>query len=580
MYGPVSRYADEIHQMKYRSVNETFEDAMNRIAAVLADNNHHFTALRKAMLHQRILFAGRVQAAVGSSRNITPFNCFVAPTIEDSFVDGKNSIMEVAHKAAATMRMGGGIGYDFSTLRHRGSLISKLGSQSSGAVSFMNIFNEICKCTSSSGHRRGAQMAVMRIDHPDIEEFINAKHNITNLTAFNTSIAITDEFMECVEADAMFHLKWDGVTQKSIRAVDLWNAVLRSTYDWAEPGVLFIDRINEMNNLWYCETIAATNPCAEQPLPPNGSCLLASMNLVKYHTPANKFIIPEHPVSSSNIFNFNFSLFREDIYEAVRALDNVIDNALFPLPEQKEEAFNKRRIGLGVTGVANAIEALGAPYGSPEFVGILEVMLRTLRDTAYRASINLAKEKGSFPFFDKDKYLQSGFVKTLPEDIREGIAEHGIRNSHLLSIAPTGTISLTADNVSSGIEPVFAHHFDRQIIEFNRIRTDRVHDYGLKYFKHRGRKCSEVSIKEHLEVLITAQRFIDSSISKTCNVPKDIEWEDFKNVYMLAWQEGCKGCTTYRVGGMREGVLTEVPEEQEEDLSCVYDPETGLRSCE
>jgi len=273
-------------------------------------------------------------------------------------------------------------------------------------------------------------------------------------------------------------------------------------------------------------------------------------------------------------------LFREDIYEAVRALDNVIDNALFPLPEQKEEAFNKRRIGLGVTGVANAIEALGAPYGSPEFVGILEVMLRTLRDTAYRASINLAKEKGPFPFFDKDKYLQSGFVKTLPEDIQEGIAEHGIRNSHLLSIAPTGTISLTADNVSSGIEPVFAHHFDRQIVEFNRVRTDRVHDYGLKYFKHRGRKCSEVSIKEHLEVLITAQRFIDSSISKTCNVPKDIEWEDFKNVYMLAWQEGCKGCTTYRVGGMREGVLTEAPEEQEEDLSCAYDPETGLRSCE
>lgn len=602
MYGPQVPYSQELHAQKYRGEGESFREAMNRIAAALKDDDQHFADFRDALLNMRFLPAGRIQSAMGSTRQVTPYNCFVSGTIDDSFVDGEGSIMVRAAEAAATMRMGGGIGYDFSTLRPRGDLIRKLHSHSSGPISFMHIFDSICKCIASSGHRRGAQMGVMRVDHPDIEEFTRAKQpgkdvqplwdlvaglpdgpeksqliqslqSTLKLTGFNISVAVTDEFMECVQTGKPFPLTFGGRVYREVDARALWEQIMRGTWDWAEPGVLFIDTINRMNNLWYCETIAATNPCGEQPLPPYGACLLGSFNLVKY-------IYKD----GSGRYAFDWDQYREDIPNVVRAMDNVVDRAIYPLPQQKEEAKNKRRMGLGITGLANAGEALGYEYGSPEFLAFEAQVLDTLRDEAYLASAHIAKVKGSFPLFDKDKYLQGQFIKTLREDVRDAIAKYGIRNSHLTSIAPTGTISLCADNVSSGIEPVFAYSFDRTVQEFNGPRVETVHDYGARVFGVRGKTASRVTVEEHVAVLTTAARRVDSAVSKTCNVPSDISWEDFKNVYVRAWEGGAKGCTTFRLGGKRSGVLVakdDGGEAAEEPASqCRIDPVTGRRECE
>lgn len=602
MYGPQVPYSQELHAQKYRGEGESFREAMNRIAAALKDDDQHFADFRDALLNMRFLPAGRIQSAMGSTRQVTPYNCFVSGTIDDSFVDGEGSIMVRAAEAAATMRMGGGIGYDFSTLRPRGDLIRKLHSHSSGPISFMHIFDSICKCIASSGHRRGAQMGVMRVDHPDIEEFIRAKQpgkdvqplwdlvaglpdgpeksqliqslqSTLKLTGFNISVAVTDEFMECVQTGKPFPLTFGGRVYREVDARALWEQIMRGTWDWAEPGVLFIDTINRMNNLWYCETIAATNPCGEQPLPPYGACLLGSFNLVKY-------IYKD----GSGRYAFDWDQYREDIPNVVRAMDNVVDRAIYPLPQQKAEAKNKRRMGLGITGLANAGEALGYEYGSPEFLAFEAQVLDTLRDEAYLASAHIAKVKGSFPLFDKDKYLQGQFIKTLREDVRDAIAKYGIRNSHLTSIAPTGTISLCADNVSSGIEPVFAYSFDRTVQEFNGPRVETVHDYGARVFGVRGKTASRVTVEEHVAVLTTAARRVDSAVSKTCNVPSDISWEDFKNVYVRAWEGGAKGCTTFRLGGKRSGVLVakdDGGEAAEEPASqCRIDPVTGRRECE
>ena len=404
-YGPTLPISEEIHASKYRGVGESFEDGVNRVSSTLSDNDDHRRTLSDVLLNMRFMPAGRVQAAVGAPKRVTPWNCFVSGSISDDF----NDIMEKAKEAGHTMRLGGGIGYDFSPLRPRGALIKSLGSQSSGPISFMDIFNSVCGTISSAGHRRGAQMGVLRVDHPDIEEFVHAKRNENKLTAFNISVGITDSFMAAVKADKDFNLKFHGKVYKTVRARALWDSIMRSTWDWAEPGVLFIDRINKENNLWYCETISATNPCGEQPLPPYGACLLGSFNLVKY-------IIGE---------GFDTSLFINDIRAVVRAMDNIMDIGVYPLPQQESEGKAKRRMGLGVTGVANALEKLGLPYGSEPFIKVLEDILRELRDTAYRTSVELAKEKGPFPMFDPDKYLQGTFIKTLPEDIRDGIKKHG-----------------------------------------------------------------------------------------------------------------------------------------------------------
>lgn len=607
MHGPQVPYSQELHSQKYRGSGESFREAMNRIAAALKDDDQHFADFRDALLGMRFLPAGRIQSAMGSTRQVTPYNCYVSGTINDSFVDGEGSIMVRAAEAAATMRMGGGIGYDFSTLRPRGDLIRKLQSHSSGPISFMHIFDAICKCVASSGHRRGAQMGVMRVDHPDIEEFIHAKQpgkdvqplwdlvaelpegaqkqqlimslqQTLKLTGFNVSVAITDKFMECVASGEPFPLTFEGRTYREVDARALWDAIMRGTWDWAEPGVLFIDAINRMNNLWYCETIAATNPCGEQPLPPYGACLLGSFNLVKY-------IYKD----GAGRFAFDWDQYREDIPQVVRAMDNVVDRAIYPLPQQKQEAKDKRRMGLGITGLANAAEALGHEYGSPAFLAFEAEVLDTLRDESYLASAHIAKVKGSFPKFDKDKYLQGQFIKTLREDVRDAIAKYGIRNSHLTSIAPTGTISLCADNVSSGIEPVFAYSFDRTVIEFSGPRVETVEDYGARVFGVRGKACSRVTVQEHVAALTVAAQRVDSAVSKTCNVPSDIGWEDFKNVYVSAWEGGAKGCTTFRLGGKRSGILVvkddggepEADAPAEEPASqCRIDPATGRRECE
>lgn len=814
-------------------------------------------------------------------------NCFVSGTISDDF----NDIMDKAKEAGHTMRLGGGIGYDFSTLRPRGSLIKSLNSQSSGPVSFMDIFDSVCGTISSAGHRRGAQMGVLRVDHPDIEEFIYAKRNEHKLTRFNISVAITDNFMKAVKEGKEFNLKFRNKVHKKVDARSLWESIMRSTWDWAEPGVLFIDRINEWNNLYYCESITATNPCVpgdtpiltrngyvniqevinqeieiwngyewsqvkpfttginetvkvhlsdgstirctpdhefvltvfysdkqvkikaknlkqgdmlakfnmpviedgetypvaaysqgfysgdgtsgyeysflyepkfncqsrligkftdnyetisgiqrkmwrhgpmldkrfvpingnlsykidwlaglidadgtqtndkngsgfqissvsedfllnvklllttlgcqtkvvlgnsagmkwmpdghgshkqyqcqttyrlligntdanslyklglrlnriifkdrepqrdarqyvkiisvskdepcetfcftdklngtgtfngivtgqcgEQPLPPYGACLLGSFNIVKYIKDKE----------------FDYLQFREDIKDVVRAMDNIIDIGIYPLPSQETEGKDKRRMGLGITGLANALEFLGYPYGTSEFISKMGSILETLRNTSYGASVELAKEKGAFPSFDFNRYPAGKFIQTLPKQLIENISKYGIRNSHLTSIAPTGTISLAADNISSGIEPVFTYSYVRTIIKEEGKVDEEITDYGYREWGIKGRTANELSPEEHVGVLIEAQKYIDSSCSKTCNVGSDVSWERFQNVYMSAYNGGSKGCTTFRSSGKRMGILTEKPIEKEyiddedEIQACFIDPNTGQPTC-
>ena len=823
-YGPTLPISDEIHGMKYRSKGETFKEAMSRVADALKDNEDHFIKFRHILYNMRFLPAGRVQSAMGAPRRVTPYNCFVSNTIEDSM----EGISQASAEAAKTMQLGGGIGYDFSTLRPRGALIRSLDSRSSGPISFMGVFDAWCKTIASAGHRRGAQMGVLRVDHPDIEEFIRAKNNSTDLTQFNISVGVTDEFMEAVKSDSDFDLKFDGRVYKTVRAKALWDDILRSTWDWAEPGILFIDRINHKNNLWYCEYIAATNPClhpdsiietvegrvkikdikeptkvytmladgslgirqasaawvskkdaktlkitvgsgksvtctpdhkiyvdgngwiearnlrvgdrlvhlcrarrgvsysgvklttednrayrmehrmiaeavygpipegydvhhidndsynnnyenleyichsehatltryqcdnnhmvsgyngegkwrflpkedkvgktvkpmpddlkskltnqnsacvvsieegpitdvydmtvedthnfisdflvvhncGEQPLPPYGACLLGSFNLTQYVT-----------MTEGGERWFNYELLKHDIPHVVRAMDNVVDRATYPLKMQEQEAKNKRRMGLGVTGVANAIEALGFPYGSQGFLDELEKIMTIIRDGCYRTSVSLAIEKGPFPLFDT-KLLDSGFAKTLPESIREDIRTYGLRNSHLLSVAPTGTISLSANNVSSGIEPVFSHFYDRTIQTFDGPRIERVEDYAYREWGIKGVTANELSVFDHVAVLNVASRYVDSACSKTCNVGDDVTWEQFKEVYMKAYEGGASGCTTFRASGKRYGILNAAAVEdiaepsapdpdgfvnEKEGGACYFDPATGLRTCE
>jgi len=565
-------FCDSLHAEKYRGPNESFREACNRQANAMKDDEVHYRGFRDILLDMRFMPAGRIQAAMGAPKRVTPYNCYVSGTIEDSFVDGHGSIMERAREAAATMRMGGGIGYDFSTLRPSGALIRKLDSRSSGPISFMQIFDSVCRCVASSGHRRGAQMGMLRVDHPDIEAFVRAKQNGTNLTGFNISVAVTDEFMECVRDGRPFGLRWGGQDYGEVDARNLWDQIMRGTWDWAEPGVIFIDRINEMNNLWYCETIAATNPCGEQPLPPYGACLLGSFNLVKYlRWCGDCDMAPEE-----GGWQFAMDQLIDDIPHVVRAMDNVVDRAVYPLHEQEQEARSKRRMGLGVTGVANAIERLGHPYGSDGFLQVFREIMRTIRDHTYLASTELAEEKGAFPMYREDEYLEGRFVQTLPQRVLDAIRANGIRNSHLLSIAPTGTISLCADNVSSGIEPVFAFEYDRTVHTEDGERTVKVQDYGVARLGFHGKAAKDVTADEHVAVLTTAAQFVDSAVSKTCNVPPDMPWDDFTAVYMRAWEGGAKGCTTFNTGGKRFGVLAT---NEDGAASCKIDPKTGARDC-
>lgn len=574
--GPQTEFSDNLHAMKYRSPGEDFRESMNRVSFGLKDSDKHYHELREILLPQRWIPAGRVQSGVGSTKTVTENNCYVSGIIADSFVDGPGSIMERAHQAAATMRMGGGIGYDFSTLRPRGEMIAKLQSQSTGPVSFMGIFNAVCLATCSSGHRRGAQMGMMRVDHPDIEEFIHAKNNNESLTGFNLSVAVTDAFMEAVINNKEFPLQWNGKVYRYIDAATLWEKIMRSTHDWAEPGVIFVDTVNKMNNLYYCETISATNPCSEEPLPPFGACLLGSFNLVKY---LDTRLVP----AGITPWTFDFDLLRSDVPVAVRALDNLIERARYPLAEQRAEQLTKRRMGLGITGLANTAEALGFPYGSDEFIEFEEKVLNTITITAYKASADLAAEKGPFPLYDEERYMQSKFIKTLPDDVQAAIRRNGIRNSHLTSIAPTGTISLCADNVSSGLEPVFEYETKRPIHTPDGVSIEVIKDYGAGFLLTRGKLAKDVTADEHLKVLTSAQKYIDSAVSKTINMDSaTMSWSDFKKLYQTAWENGAKGCSTFNISGKRGALLTSKDDEKEKEevAACYYDPTTGIRSCE
>lgn len=571
MNGPSTDIAKYIHTEKYRQPNETWEEFTYRLSNGLKDSDDHYRKLMNIIGNQKFLFAGRIQSSIGSPRQTTAFNCYVSMTIPDSM----KGIMQALSEAAETMRMGGGIGYDFSTLRPRGANIKTLDSSSSGPVSFMEIFNAMCGTISSAGHRRGAQMGVLRVDHPDIEEFVTVKNDLTKLTNFNISIAVTDEFMEAVKSDSEFDLVYKGEVYKTIKALPLWEKIMRSTWDYAEPGILFIDRINTKNNLYYCEQIAATNPCGEQPLPPYGACLLGSINLVKYI---------DWSATNQEPF-FNFYELEEDIPHIVRAMDNVIDRTIYPLEAQKEEAKNKRRMGIGVTGLANALSMLGFDYGTEDANLATHRILKFMRDNIYLASIDLAKEKGPFPLLDCDKFVNSGYCKTLDKHIVSQILKYGIRNSHLISFAPTGTISLAADNISSGIEPVFMKTGTRRIKEFDNEKIVRCNDYAYDKYGIDPVTADKLSPRQHVDMLCIASQYSDSAVSKTCNIGDDVTWDEFKSVYIQAYEQGASGCTTFRASGKRFGIMVaDVEEEEEKPLTegaaCFIDPSTGVRTCD
>ena len=572
---PIAIWADE---QKYRQEGESYSQKTGRVAGALADNQRHFDNLYQILFQQRFLPGGRVQSAVGCYREVTAFNCFVMKKVPDSLAE----IMEVAKEAAKTMQLGGGVGYDFSAIRPKGSRIKSLGSQASGPVSFMQIFDALCKTIASAGHRRGAQMGCMRVDHPDIMEFINAKANTVNLTQFNLSVLITDDFMAAVKNNNMFDLVWEGRVYDTVSARKLWEAILRVTWDWAEPGVIFIDRVNEMNNLHYCEDISATNPCGEQPLPPYGACLLGSFNLTKYVTFDEVL----------QAWYFNWSLLGADIPDVVAAMDNVIDETTYPLPQQEKEAKDKRRMGIGVTGLGNILGAMGIEYGSIEAQEFTKELLRFLANNLYMASALLANEKGSFPKFDREEFLASRFVKKLDTYVRDAIYDCGIRNALLTSIAPTGTISLYANNVSSGLEPVWSHSYVRTVQTAEGPIQEVVEDYAYREWGIECVTADQISVNAHVDMLTAAQEWVDSACSKTCNVGPDVTWKEFQDVYMRAYDGGAKGCTTFRASGKRLGILSassseDVVEEEEfddetivEGGACYIDPETGIRSCD
>ncbi|GLK65505.1 adenosylcobalamin-dependent ribonucleoside-diphosphate reductase [Paracoccus kondratievae] len=561
--------AEQIWDMKYRlkdgagqSLDLSIEDSWRRVARDLArvekDPAQWEDRFYAALEDFRFLPAGRILAGAGTGREVTLFNCFVMGTIPDSLA----GIFDMLKEAALTMQQGGGIGYDFSTIRPRGAEVKGVAADASGPLSFMDVWDAMCRTIMSAGSRRGAMMATMRCDHPDIETFIQAKQDSARLRMFNLSVLVTDAFMEAVKADGPWDLKFGGKVYHTIQARDLWNRIMRATYDYAEPGVIFIDRINQQNNLNYCETIAATNPCGEQPLPPYGACLLGSINLTR---------LVEAPFTPEA--RLNPEALDELVRVAVRMMDNVVDASKFPLPQQAAEAQAKRRIGLGVTGLADALLMLGLRYGADDAVAQTRAWMKSIARSAYLASVDLAREKGAFPLFDAEKYLASGFMQRMDEDVREAVAQHGIRNALLTSIAPTGTISLYAGNVSSGIEPVFAYAYTRKVLQKDGSRTEEeVVDYAVQMWRdlHGDAPLPDhfvnaqtLSPMDHVAMQAAAQEWVDSSISKTINCPEDISFEDFKDVYLAAWDQGCKGCTTYRPNDVTGSVLS-VSEKSEE----------------
>ncbi|MDP5365260.1 MAG: adenosylcobalamin-dependent ribonucleoside-diphosphate reductase [Paracoccaceae bacterium] len=554
--------SEQIWDMKYRfkqadgtPIDRSVEDTWRRIARSLAqveqDSAVWEDRFYAALEDFKYLPAGRITAGAGTGRRVTLFNCFVMGTIPDSMA----GIFDMLKEAALTMQQGGGIGYDFSTIRPRGAEVKGVAADASGPLSFMDVWDAMCRTIMSAGSRRGAMMATMRCDHPDIEAFITAKSDAARLRMFNLSVLVTDPFMEAVKADAPWDLQFEGKVYHTVQARDLWNKIMKSTYDFAEPGVIFIDRINEANNLNYVETIAATNPCGEQPLPPYGACLLGSINMARLVSDPFGKKARLDPKQLTDL-----------VAVAVRMMDNVVDASRFPLDAQAQEAQAKRRIGLGVTGLADALLMVGLRYGSEEAARQTEEWLHAIARAAYLASVDLAKEKGAFPLFDAEKYLASGNMRMMDEDVRDAIRTHGIRNALLTSIAPTGTISLYAGNVSSGIEPVFAYAYTRKVLQKDGSRTEEeVVDYAVQMWREKFGdaelpdyfvNAQTLAPLDHVRMQAAAQKWVDSSISKTINCPEDISFDAFKEVYMAAYESGCKGCTTYRPNDVTGSVLS------------------------
>jgi ribonucleoside-diphosphate reductase alpha chain len=561
----------EIWDLKYRlksadgtPVDSSLDDTFWRVARAAAAREKGGKRAREKWaqrFHDAIadfgfLPAGRILSGAGTDRNVTLFNCFVLGEIDDS-LDG---IFSGVKDAALTMQQGGGIGHDFSTLRPRGAPVASIGADASGPVSFMDVWDAMCRTIMSAGARRGAMMATLRCDHPDVEAFIGAKSDPTRLRNFNLSVLVTDAFLNAVRDDKPWDLVFGGKVYKTLPARALWERIMQATYDYAEPGVVFIDRINARNNLNYCEEIHATNPCGEQPLPPYGACLLGSINLAA---------LVENPFTTST--RLDAAKLQERVRVAVRFLDDVIDVSNYPLPQQRAEAEAKRRIGLGITGLADALIFCGTTYGTDEAAALAARWMRAIQNAAYLASAELAAEKGAFPLFDADRFLQSPNVSALDGDVRAAIRENGIRNGCLTSIAPTGTISLLAGNVSSGVEPVFDFFYRRRVLaKDGSSHEEQVEDHAHAAFRRQFGptaplpatfvRAGDLSPGAHLKMQAALQPHVDSAISKTINCPEDISFDAFKDVYLEAHALGLKGCTTYRPNPVTGAVLQSLAE--------------------
>lgn len=567
-HAPIS---EEIWGLKYRfkrldgtPIDASLDDTFWRVARAAAQPEKGGKRAKERWakrFHDAIsdfgfLPAGRILAGAGTDRAVTLFNCFVLGTIEDDL----GAIFDGVKEAALTMQQGGGIGHDFSSLRPKGAPVAKIGADASGPVSFMDVWDSMCRTIMSAGSRRGAMMATLRCDHPDIEAFVDAKSDPTRLRNFNLSVLVTDAFLDAVRDDRPWDLIFGGKIYRTLPARSLWERIMRATYDFAEPGVIFIDRINAHNNLRYCEEIHATNPCGEQPLPPYGACLLGSINLAS---------LVEQPFT--NGAKLDRAKLEERVRLAVRFLDNVIDVSGYPLKAQRDEARAKRRIGLGVTGLADALIFCGLTYGTSKAARTAGDWMATIQEAAYLASAELAAEKGAFPLFDAKRFLESPNVEALSKPVRSAIRRDGIRNGCLTSIAPTGTISLLAGNVSSGIEPVFDFVHRRRILDKDgHAHEDTVEDFAHALFRRQFGaaaplpgtfvKANDLSPHQHLEMQAAMQPYVDSAISKTINCPEDISFDDFKEVYLQAHALGLKGCTTFRPNPVTGAVLEPVPE--------------------